>query len=253
LSARIKNWASYAKVISTHPILQYITSAPLNRTELIAAVKVLRGHLEQDIQMAKEKRTLLEKTSTPVHGRSGVRVGKRDLPTPTDALALLDFTPQLENLLLEKPEYCGLATSLVLTKDNRKLGNQLAIGIPIAAAAIALPFFTPWIVGASFGAAAGGMAVVETKIERDHAFHRFLSVLEHETGPEETTSSRYQDLARADKEFKVSLFLPPAGAILGGAGKTIEVTKSALNIGVRMSSRAKDKLRSKTDYPKDHR
>ncbi len=247
LGARLKNWASYAKVISTHPILQYITTSPLNRTELLGAVKILRGHLNQDTKMAKEKLELLGKTTAPVYGRSGVKVGIKSLPTPTDALALLDFTPQLERLLLENPKYCGLATSLVLTKDNRKLGNQLALGIPITAAAIALPFFTPWIIGASFGAAAGGAAVLETKLERDHAFHRFLAVLEHETGAEETTSPRYQDLTKADKEFKVSLFLPPAGAILGGAGKTIEVTKSALNIGVRMSSRVKDKLQSKKD------
>lgn len=124
----------------------------------------------------------------------------------------------------------------------------MALGSPIAAAAIALPFFTPWLVGASFGAAVGGVVVLETKLERDHAFHRFLTALEHESSPEETTSSPYQDLARASKEFKVSLFLPPAGTILGGAGKTIEVTKSALNIGSRMSSRVKDKLRSKKDH-----
>lgn len=252
LGARLKNWANYAKVISTHPVLQYITTSPVDRTELLSAVKNLRSHLDQDIKMAKDKLQLLQKAGAPIYGRtpglSGVQLGNRELLTPTDALALLDFTPQLETLLLEKPEYCGLATSLVFTKDNRKLGNQLALGIPIAAAAIALPFFTPWIVGASFGAAAGGVAVLETKLERDQAFHRFLTVLEHESSPEETTSSRYQDLARADKEFKVSLFLPPAGAILGGAGKTIEVTKSALNIGARMSSRVKDKLRSKKDH-----
>ncbi len=245
LGARLKNWSNYVKTISTHPILQYLTRYPIDRNELQTAIRELRGHLRSDRAMAQAKLTALNTTTAPIVNEFGIEIGKQSLPTPASALTLLDFQPQLERLLLAKPEFCGLATSLVLTKENRKIGNQLAIGIPIAVTGIALPFFTPWVVGAGFGAAAGGLAVLESKLERDYAFQRFMAVLEHENATEKPASERYQDLMRADKELKVSLFLPPAGAILGGGAKTIEVTKAALNIGVRMSSRAKNQLFSK--------
>jgi hypothetical protein len=58
-------------------------------------------------------------------------------------LGILDFSTQLEKVLQESPQFCGLATSLFYTKENRKLGNDLAFGIPLAVAAIAVPFFTP--------------------------------------------------------------------------------------------------------------
>jgi hypothetical protein len=81
---------------------------------------------------------------------------------------------------------------------------------------------------------AGSVAVVESKLNRDEAAHRFLTAVEYENVQQEKTSDAYAKLAQADKEFKVSLILPPAGAILGGAGKTVEVTRVALGMGARL-------------------
>ena len=54
----------------------------------------------------------------------------------TDALPLLNYGSALEEVLLESPELCGLATSMLYTMSSRQLGNSIAIGLPILAASL---------------------------------------------------------------------------------------------------------------------
>lgn len=237
LGARLKNGYNYVHTLSRMPLLQFIQSDKPTDQEIISGIKVMRKHIAADLKSTKELLALTNRTHITTTGRSGVATSRKVI-TEIDprALGILDFSTQLEKVLEEAPQYCGLATSLIYTKENRKLGNDLAIGVPLAAAAIAVPFFAPWIVGAGVGALVGSVAVVESKLTRDEAAHRFLTVVEYENVQQEKTSDAYAKLAQADKEFKVSLILPPAGAILGGAGKTIEVTRAAIGVGARMSA-----------------
>lgn len=236
LGARLKNGYNYVNTLSRMPLLQFVNSEKPSDQEILDGIKIMRKHIAEDIKATKENLKIANQNVSIIYGRSGVEV-RRVPRTEIDprALSLLDFSPQLEAILRENPKFCGLATSLVNTKDNRKIGNSLALGIPLAVTAIVVPFFTPWIIGAGVGAAAGSVAVVESKLSRDEAAHRFMTVVEYENVHQDRPTEPYQRLAEADKEFKVSLILPPAGAILGGVGKTVEVTRAALNIGARMS------------------
>jgi hypothetical protein len=242
LGARLKNGYNYLNTLSRMPLLQFMESESPSDQEILSGVKTMRQHISTDLKSVK---ALLQTTNQTHHvvnrlgGLEPIKYPIREIDPKV--LGILDYSTQLEKILRENPQFCGLATSLFYTKENRKLGNDLAIGIPLAVTAIAVPFFTPWIIGAGVGALAGSVAVVETKLNRDEAAHRFLTVVEYENVQQEKTSDAYAKLAQADKEFKVSLFLPPAGAILGGTGKTVEVTRLALGIGARMSANAIEK------------
>ncbi len=239
LGARLKNGYNYANTLSRMPLLQFIQSDQPADQEILNGIKVMRQHIATDIKSAKELLRITNRTHITHKGRSGIIISHRPVTEiDTQVLGLLDYSSQLEQVLQNDPQFCGLATSLFYTKENRKFGNDLAIGIPLAVTAIAVPFFTPWIIGAGVGALVGSVAVVESKLNRDEAAHRFLTVVEYENVQQDQTSAAYSKLAQADKEFKVSLILPPAGAILGGAGKTIEVTRAALGLGARMSVNA---------------
>lgn len=242
LGARLKNGYNYLNTLSRMPLLQFIESPEPSDQEILNGVKTMRSHISTDLNSVK---ALLQTTNQTHHvvqrlgGLEPIRYPIREIDPKV--LGILDYSTQLEAVLRENPQFCGLATSLFYTKENRKLGNDLAIGIPLAVTAIAVPFFTPWVIGAGVGALAGSVAVVESKLSRDEAAHRFLTVVEYENVQQEKTSDAYAKLAQADKEFKVSLILPPVGAILGGAGKTVEVTRMALGIGARMSANVMEK------------
>lgn len=242
LGARLKNGYNYVHTLSRMPLLQFIQNEQPSDQEIIDGIKVMRGHIATDLKSTKALLTLANRTHVTTMGRGGVAYNRKEIKEiDARALGILDFSTQLEKVLQTAPQFCGLATSLVYTKENRKLGNDLAIGIPLAATAIVVPFFTPWVIGAGVGALVGSVAVVESKLNRDDAAHRFLTVVEYENVEQEKASAAYSKLAQADKEFKVSLILPPAGAILGGGGKTIEVTRAALSIGARMSTNVLEK------------
>jgi hypothetical protein len=242
LGARLKNGYNYLHTLSRMPLLQFMESESPSDQEILNAVKTMRQHISTDLKSVK---ALLQTTNQTHHvvqrlgGLEPIKYQIREIDPKV--LGIFDYSTQLEAILRENPQFCGLATSLFYTKENRKLGNDLAIGIPLAATAIAVPFFTPWVIGAGVGALVGSVAVVESKLSRDEAAHRFLRVVEYENVQQEKTSDAYAKLAQADKEFKVSLILPPAGAILGGAGKTVEVTRLALGLGARMSANVVEK------------
>lgn len=242
LGARLKNGYNYVHTLSRMPLLQFMQNEKPSDQEILNGIKVMRKHIASDLKSTRALLVTTNRTHITTMGRGGVAI-RRKAVTEIDsrALGLLDFSSQLEKVLEEAPQYCGLATSLVYTKENRKLGNDLAIGVPLAVAAIAVPFFAPWVVGAGVGALVGSVAVVESKLARDEAAHRFLTVVEYENVQQEKTSDAYARLAQADKEFKVSLILPPAGAILGGAGKTVEATRAAVGLGARMSANMVEK------------
>lgn len=237
LGARLKNGYNYLNTLSRMPLLQFMESESPSDEEILNAVKTMRQHISTDLKSVKTLLQTTNQTHHVVHRLGGLEPIKYPIrEIDPKVLGILDYSTQLEAILRENPQFCGLATSLYYTKENRKLGNDLAIGIPLAATAIAVPFFAPWIVGAGVGALVGSVAVVESKLSRDEAAHRFLTVVEYENVQQEKTSDAYAKLAQADKEFKVSLILPPAGAILGGAGKTVEVTRAAIGLGARMSA-----------------
>lgn len=242
LGARLKNGYNYLNTISRMPLLQFMESESPSDQEILNAVKTMRSHISTDLNSVK---ALLQTTNQTHHvvqrlgGLEPIKYPIREIDPKV--LGLLDYSTQLEKVLMENPKFCGLATSLFYTKENRKLGNDLAIGIPLAVTAIAVPFFTPWVIGAGVGALVGSVAVIESKLNRDEAAHRFMTVVEYENVQQEKTSDAYAKLAQADKEFIVSLILPPAGAILGGAGKTVQVTRAAIGLGARMSANAIEK------------
>jgi hypothetical protein len=232
LSARFTSGLEYIEILSRNPILQYLKSAKPSDNEIMQAVQKMQQHLKSDRDYAEKAVRAASETSSYGSVR-GVRYKNGPLrEINPDALSLLDFTSHTESVLQESGEFCGLAASLQETKENRALGNGLAIGVPLIVASLALPLAGQAIAGAVIGGVGGVGYAVSSKFDRNHAADRFISKMKAESEEE------YRKLDQADRDFKIAMVLGPAGAVAGPGVRAATVGLRATRFGAWLASKA---------------
>lgn len=243
LASRYTNGMNYVQTLRRNPILQYLKSPVPPNDEVAAAIGKMRANLRSDRAYA----AAAIKATTQTHhqartARSGIKVQAVRASLDPDALGLLDFSSFVEEELRESPADCGLAAALHYTKENRALGNGLAIGVPLVVASLALPFAGQAMAGAVLGFATGTGYAVQSKFDRDTAAERFISKLEVSSGDDHDNG--YDKLDQADHEMKLSIALGP---VLGLGGplftKTAVVGLRATRLGARLAMKSTAKSR----------
>lgn len=225
-AAQIMHGNEYSKTAHSYPILQYIQSAKPSRLETLEAVRKIHANLKGDRNRAIFATKLAQQVFAPSRGRrDGFIRGEKRTSVDPDALYLLSFLSQVEAELLEHPKDCGLAISLLETRENIALGNGLAAGGALLAASVALP-----IVGQTGAASAlatlGGVGfIVAAKNDRDQAIQHFASELE------KSDATDYQTLDRANANLKIAIGL---GVAAPAAGPLTRAGLGGLRAGLRV-------------------
>ncbi len=233
LSARFTHGLLYVELLSRHPILQYLESAAPADAEIAAAISRMLKNLNDDRAYAEKALKAANETSAYSAPR-GIRFKTGPITElPADALGLLDFTSHVEFVLQTSPRFCGLAASLHYTKEDRSFGNGLAIGVPLIAASLALPIMGQWMAGSALGFTTGVGFAVQSKFDRNLAASRFISKLEAES------SDEYNDLDRADRDYKIALALGPVAALASPALQVATVGLRASRFGASLAAKTK--------------
>lgn len=195
---QIHHGLTYLRILTSFPLLQYLKSPAPARDEVLKAIQIVHRNLERDAARRAAATLLAQQVFAPSRGRrDGVVQGEKRISVDQEALYLLEYRAELETELLAHPEDCGLAVSLLETRQNIALGNSLAIGGTLLAASVVLPFSASLGIGAISGAG----FIIAAKNDRKLALEHFASQLE------KTDPSDYESFDRADKNLKIAVGL----------------------------------------------
>lgn len=209
MAQRYAHFEIYQAMMADLPLLQYIRSETPDKAEILSAVSELEKNLTKEEQMVQGLSDALQKT-----------------PLPPEVLDFFNYSSLAEEILLENPQYCGLATSLSHTRTNRQIGNALAISLPIMAisffappAAVALGSSAAVGTGIAIGSgvAAGGVFAYESQVDLEQERVRAFSHLygeKDQSGRTDLSQLEQARLAEKTRNFQL-LTLPMA---FGGLG-----------------------------------
>lgn len=152
LGIRHMHYMIYLSVMGMNPILQYIQSANPSPQEISQAAQQVGKNLEREKKLIDELEAKINKVSH--HGRAGVQ------SLDPDVLKLINYQADFEEVLLENPQYCGIALSLKQIQANRSTTEAIA-GLPILAAS----FFVPPMAGLGLGLTTSAYYYYQTKAE----------------------------------------------------------------------------------------
>ncbi|MDG0816748.1 AAA family ATPase [Bdellovibrio svalbardensis] len=218
LVLRYQHFEQYQSMMAQLPFLQYIQTAKPTPKDILNAVTELETNIAtEEAELNKITKALAQN------------------PLGTKSLDLLRYATLVEETLLEKPQYCAIATSLVFTSDNRELGNALAIGLPLLAVSIFAPpiaasmgasALTASGVGVGIGATAGAAFIYDSqKIldqERTRSFSQFY-------GDESGLELEQVRVAESMRDFQV-ITMPLALTGTGALAKTALVKRGAIKM-----------------------
>lgn len=217
LAIRFQQFQKYQQMIAEVPLLQYLTGPEVNTHELISAFNKMKMNLDKEEKLIEEYENMLNRNGS----------------LPAESLKILNYSSQLEEVLLEENQYCGLATSLVYTLGNVQLGNSLAIGLPILISSF---YSAPFIALLGGTATAGTAFGIGSGIITGGAF-ALKSYKDFEVIQQRTLSHLYgdpsgkelMDLERANRQSKYDTVTLPVGfGLTGFALKSLNVKSSAL-------------------------
>lgn len=225
LMARLDHGAEYQRIIAKYPILQFLHSAQPDRKEIQVALAKMKEHIASESEYLAGIEAALDTPYRDIKGRGGLKVGREEWLAP-QALELLDYSRFVEDLLIESPEYCGLATSLTYARANRSLAGSAAIGFIVLGSALVFPPTAALTVG--LGASAITMTESQRKlnIAKDHYMSH---VIEFET------SKAADALKQAQNDRNMEAIMLPLGVV----GAQAAVAKFAKPAAVKFFSRSK--------------
>ncbi len=150
LGIRHMHYMIYLSLMSINPILQYIQS------ETPTAFEINKAGQKIGLNLEKEKKYIdkVEKSIDEVqqNGRAGVQTLR------SEVLSLLSYQADLEEVLTENPEFCGIALSLKQIESHRGTVSAIS-GLPILAAS----FFVPPLAGLAIGGTTSAYFIYKTK------------------------------------------------------------------------------------------
>lgn len=215
-AARYRHFQTYHDMLATFPLMQYIDSDQPSREELQIAVAKLESNI-------KTERNLLDKW------KGLLSAANADSRIDPDLAQLMNYSKIVEETLLEHPEFCGIATSILYTANNRMIGNGLMLSLPIMAVSFFIPPSAAIIAGLSLGAT----SITNAQEDFDATKARTLSRVETDSDDGELdeleSSRRFRD--------RTVIAAPTVVAnrfILGKVGQaTLQSTKFGLGLAAR--------------------
>lgn len=150
LKVRHTHYMIYLSLMGINPILQYIKSDSPGKSEInTAASEVLKNLEKEKAQLDKIGNALKRPYSI---GRAGTKTFDSEI------LSLMDYRTEVEEVLLENPQFCGLGLSLNQVKSNKQLTTAIA-GLPL----LVISFFVPPVYGLAIGALTSGYFIYDSQ------------------------------------------------------------------------------------------
>lgn len=156
LKVRHSHYMIYLSLMGINPVLQSIRSAEPSIEEVNLAANETLKNLDKEKNLLGEIEAAINNPH-PI-GTAGNKTFKRD------ALKLLSYRTEVEEVLLENPQFCGLAVGLHQVKDNQQLELAL-IGLPV----MAVSLLVPPMYGIAIGAGLSLLALHQSQSELSEA------------------------------------------------------------------------------------
>lgn len=155
---RYQHYLRYQFLLGEVHFFQYLSQARPQDSDFLEALGEMKRVLDKE-----KKLFLTRKREFEVMSRQ-----KRDYTG--SVLQLMDYSSLLEEVLLENPHYCNLATALMQYRSKKELKNSILTGIPLLVVSFILPPITSIVVGL----AVGGVFAFMSYKEFDDAKTRYL-------------------------------------------------------------------------------
>lgn len=192
IQVRFQHFQQYRSFMAAAPFLQYFTKADPTVQEVITAFEEFQANAKVEKEMLAGYQIKLQGEATA--SETDVIVG-----------TVMQYSAYIEFALMESPELCGLATSLMYTSSNRALGTAVSMGLPLLAAS----FFAPGLIAYPLGVLASAYFAMDAYHNYQTQKIRSGSVLFFAPGG--TTDP----LTEADDQFTTELVLFPL-SLVGG-------------------------------------
>ncbi|MBL7669975.1 MAG: hypothetical protein JNM39_05780 [Bdellovibrionaceae bacterium] len=144
----------YLSFMGINPILQFIKSEAPTKAEINHAATLTLKNLEKEKAFLDEIDNAIAKPFNV--GRSGAKSFKSEI------LHLMKYRTEVEEVLLENPEFCGLGVALNQVDSNREITAALA-SLPIFAAS----FFVPPLYGLAIAGLTSGYYIFDSQKKLD--------------------------------------------------------------------------------------
>ncbi len=151
-TTRLRHFETYQSMVSQFGLLNYLSKPEPTEQELLAAVRKMKDDSMEELTMLRK-----------------AQAGMKDRVT-SDSLVFLKYRAFVEGLLLQNPKECGLATYLKDAASNRETGRNIAIGVPLLAAALLAPPLIPGAAGVATGVGIGTGTAAGFAVASDREF-----------------------------------------------------------------------------------
>lgn len=228
--AKLTHGRIYIELLARNPVLQYLATPLTSKEEAARALGKMQAHLKSDV-------VYVETSVAAANSKLNESRGRRDGVMPPEprtsvspaALRILDYKSFVEDELLREPADCGIAISLLETKENRELGTSLVIGVPLVVATVALPIVGEILAGSVLATASGTGYALSAKADKDRATDRFLSKLNR------TDATEYLALDQANQDFEIAIGLGVASL---GAGPAVRAGVKTAQFGSKLAAKS---------------
>lgn len=215
LVKRYGHFNLYRSRMAELPILQYLKSAEPSRGEVLSAALKMKEDLNKEWAEFNKRAQLLKKAKdekSPLH---------------PSLLAWLGYNVEVESVLLEQPQACGLAMSLLEYDAGRERAKALAIGLPLLAVSIVAPpvaiaaggLGAGIAVGLAIGAGSQTYYAIESDKEKNTSTRLMTTRMFYGAENPEYARQNLDRAGIADRQAKLDkVFLAVAYGGVGSAG-----------------------------------
>ncbi len=209
--ARQAHLLFYTDIMARYPILQFVKNLNPEKKEVASAADQMLASIDE------EEKWLDEVTSS---------IGTGTLHK--DLLRILNYRDEIQETLLEKNEYCGVARDLKHLADAKGLGFDVGIFAPVMVASV----FVPISYTAVMGLAAGGVLSFNEQKHVQEASYRVLGRFDPKS------SEDLHSLGERIQNRNIEVIATALGASgLRSVGKAIRIKRSTHSLDPRASQK----------------
>ncbi len=187
----------YRGILSQYPILNYLSSDNPSVTEVVTAANRIKSNAEKELNIIKQQGEYLKNFT-----------GQR---FTNDTLNLLDYESIVEEVLMDRPEFCAVATTAQATRDKRDLKGALIVA-PLLAVCFLAPPLTGAVIGVGMGTAFAISSYTDYKSQQQAAYAAPLN-------DGSLKADQYTVDASRTRLFKNLAMIPVSGIGVGTAGQ----------------------------------
>lgn len=200
---RFAHLVRYRKMIGELPLLNYIHSPKPTRGEVAAAAVKVKFNAKAELEKIKKLKEELIRNPRVLM---------------TDLLYTMNYSSQVEEVLLENPKWCVIGAAALETKGNREIAGAIALTLPLLAASfLAPPIAIP------VGAAAGAGIALDAHNEYKETQQRLLSSVYSDNGEADNN-----ELRMSRKNRNMAVVMAPFGAGIRPAAAAMRAKTLAL-------------------------